>query len=149
MLHFAGLGLRERRRKWCMLEDDFKTTRKLSKCNASLDGACEFKVNCILWWAGRRKTQHLTCFARLSLRKPNSATPIFPSKSQQTVNAILCWDGYSKCHIYVSPAFSALLRTVLCAWLSSTRSKSLIVRASLWSTSFVRLHSRLRRDMRI
>ena len=53
-----------------------------------------------------------------------------------------------KCHIYLSPAFSAVLRT-LCAQLSRTRSKLLILRASLCSTNFVRLHSRLRRDMRI
>ena len=149
MLYFAGLGLRKRRRKWYMLADDFKNSRKQSKCNASLGGAFVFKVNGILCWAGRGKTQHLKCFARPSLRKHISATLIFPSKFQKTVNTTLCWHGSSKCYISLSPAFSALLRTVLCAWLSRTRSKSLIVRASLWSTDFVRLHSRLRRDVRI
>ena len=34
--------------------------------------------------------------ARLSLRKYNSATFCFPSASQDTVNAILCWAGPSK-----------------------------------------------------
>ena len=42
---------------------------------------------------GVGNTQHMQCFARLSLRKHNSATLIFPSKSQRTVNAVLCWDG--------------------------------------------------------
>ena len=32
-----------------MLEDDFKNTRRPSKCIASFGGAFEFKVNGILW----------------------------------------------------------------------------------------------------
>ena len=107
-----------------MLEDDFKNTRRHSKCNASRGGAFEFKVNAILCWAGCGKTQHLKCFARPSLRKHSRATLIFPSKSRKTVNAILCWAGSSKCNICLSPAFSVLLRTVLCACLSRTHWKT-------------------------
>ena len=166
---------------------------------------------CILIGLGISNTQHMRCFARLSLRKHTRATLIFPSKFQKTLNAILCGDGrrtHSKwdvllswafentivhfylssgvpkdcwtseytrnallgwaeplqtqpihcfawlnfrkhrvCNVYLSSAFSALLRTLLFAQLSRTRSKSLIVRASLWQTNVVRLHSRLRRDM--
>jgi len=38
-------------------------------------------------------TQHMQCFAGLGLRKHDSATFIFPSKSQKTVHANLCCDG--------------------------------------------------------
>ena len=59
----------------------FQKQQKQSKCNASLGGAFGFKENCILCWGGRGKAQHLKCFARLGLRKHDSATLVFASRS--------------------------------------------------------------------
>ena len=149
MLYFDGLGLRKRRRKWYMLEDHSQNTRRQSKCHDSFAGAFEFKVHGILSWLGVAK--HSTWNVLLGWALENTRVPhlSFLQNLKKTIHAILCWAGSSKCHICLSPAFSVLLRSVLCACLPRTRSKSLIVRASLWSTNFVRLHSRLRRDMRI
>ena len=73
--------------------------------------AFEHSTDAILGWAEPLQTQQIQHVARLSFWK------------------------HRQCPIYLSSALCALLRTVLCAQLSRTRSESLIVHASLYMFS--------------
>ena len=174
--YFVGLGVGNTQHMQCFarlgIREQYRATFIFPSNSQKL-------VNAMLCWNGPLHTKWIRCVAQLSFRKHNSAHLSFlrsfkgRSKlyfvcwaSEHTTNAIfgraeplqtqpiqcfapLNFRKHRTCHVYLSSAFSALLRTVLCAQPSRTRSKSLIVRASLWSTDFVRQHSRLRRDMRI
>ena len=108
-----------------------------------------YEFDVLLNWAFENTTVHT--YVSSGVSKDIQSYTLFaerPNTQQMPYSDGLSLCKHNQYNVYFPP-FSALLRTVFSAQFLRTHSKSLIVHASLWSPNFVRLHSRLRRDIRI